>query len=190
MNNILYKLLIPIDKLYISFYFPKKINKDNIPKTGSLILAGNHTSNNDALLLMSCTNRIIRFLAKKELYNNKIGALFFKKMGVIPVDRSKKNPEVIKQSCECLSNGFLVGIFPEGTINRTGDIIMPFKYGTVKMAKDTNSLILPFAISGRYKFLRKSVKVIFGVPYKVTGNLDDEKKILENKVIKLLKEIE
>ena len=189
MNRILYKLLIPIDKLYISFYFPIKINKENIPKDGSLILAGNHTSNNDALLLMSCTSRIIRFLAKKEIFNGKISSLFFKKIGVIPVDRSRKNPEVIKHACDCLNNGELIGIFPEGTINRTNDIIMPFKYGAVKMAKDTNSLILPFAISGKYKFFRKSVKVIFGRPYKVSGNLEDEKKILENKIIKLLKEI-
>ncbi len=189
MRKIVYKLLKPIDKLYMSFYLPKIINKEIIPKEGSIVLAGNHTSNNDALFLMSCTKRCIRFLAKKELCKGLISTWFFKSMGIIPVDRSKKNPNAIKEACDCLQKNGVVGIFPEGTINKTKDIIMPFKYGAVKMAKETNSLILPFAISGNYKLLKKSVKIIFGKPYKITGNVEEETKKLEQNVIKLLKEI-
>jgi len=173
----------------MSFYFPKKINKNNIPKTNSIVLAGNHTSNLDALLLMSCTRRTIRFLAKKELCNTKIKKWFFKNVGIIPVDRSKKNPEVIKEACKYLNNKEVIGLFPEGTINKTKDIIMPFKYGAVKMAKETNSMILPFAISGKYKLFKKSVKIAFGKPYNVTGSLEEENKKLENNVVNLLKEI-
>ena len=44
----------------------------------------------------------------------------------------------------------VIGIFPEGTINRTEDIIMPFKYGAVKMSKETNKLLVPFAINNKY----------------------------------------
>ena len=185
----LYKILIPLDKFYMSFYLPKKINKEIIPKKDSIILAGNHTSNLDALLLMSCTNRGIRFLAKKELCKGKIKTWFFKSVGIIPVDRSKKNPEVIKEACYYLNNKEAIGIFPEGTINKTKDIIMPFKYGAVKMAKETNSMIIPFAISGKYRLFRKSVKIIFGTPYRVTGSIEEENTKLENKEIKLLKEI-
>lgn len=190
MKPILYKILIPLDRLYMSFYSPKRINKENIPKSNSIILAGNHTSVLDPLLLMSCTKRVIRFLAKKELNKGIITTWFFKNVGIIPVDRSKKNPEVIKEACDYLNNKEIIGIFPEGTINKTKDIIMPFKYGAVKMAKETNSMILPFAISGKYKLFRKSVKIIFGTPYKVTGSLEEEKKKLEKEVIKLLKEIQ
>ncbi len=185
----LYKILKPLDKIFMSFYLPKRINNKIIPDKKALILAGNHTSNLDALLVMSSIKREIRFLAKKELCKGKISTWFFKKMGIIPVDRSKKNPEVIKESCDILNNDEVIGIFPEGTINKTKDIIMPFKYGAVKMAKETKAMILPFAIKGKYKLFSKSVKIIFGSPYKVTGKLEEENKKLENNVIKLLKEI-
>lgn len=187
MNKaILYKMLIPLDKLYMSFYRPTYIGKENIPKNGAFVLAGNHTNNLDPLLLMSSTNRVIRYLAKIELCKGKIKTCFFKNVGIIPVDRSKKNPEVIKTGCEYLNQGEVIGIFPEGTINRTNDIIMPFKYGACKMAIETGALIVPFAITGKYKLFKKSITVEFGKPYKITGTIEEENKKLENKVIMLL----
>lgn len=188
-KTILYKILIPLDKLYMSFYRPKYIGLENIPKEGAFVLAGNHTAKLDPLLLMSSTKRVIRYLAKIELCKGKIKTWFFKNVGIIPVDRSKKNPEVIKAGCEYLNMGEVIGIFPEGTINRTDDIIMPFKYGAVKMAKETKTYIVPFAISGNYKFLKKSIVVKFGKPYKLKDDIEIENKKLEDKVIKLLKEL-
>lgn len=187
---ILYRILIPLDKLYMSFFRPTYIGIENIPKNGGVVLAGNHTAKLDPLLLMSSTKRTIRYLAKIELCKGKVKTWFFHNVGIIPVDRSKKNPEVIKKACEYLNNGALLGIFPEGTINRTDDIIMPFKYGAVKMAKETDSYIVPFAITGKYKLFKKSVIVKFGKPYKLKDELEIENKKLENKVIKLLKEIQ
>ena len=64
-SYILQKLL---DKIYMKLYMPTYIGKSNIPKTGAVILAGNHTSKLDPLLLMSSTNRCIHFLAKIELF--------------------------------------------------------------------------------------------------------------------------
>ena len=66
---ILYKILMPLDKLFIRLYRPTYNNLENIPQTGGVILAGNHTSKLDPLLLMSTTNRCIHFLAKIELSN-------------------------------------------------------------------------------------------------------------------------
>ena len=79
----------------------------------------------------------------------------------------------------------LLGIFPEGTINRTNDVIRTFKYGAVSMAKKTNSWIVPFSITGKYKLFQKSVKIAFGTPYKVTGDLEVE----NNKLMKEVKEL-
>lgn len=183
---LLYKILIPLNKLFMSFYKPTYIDKQNIPKTGKIILAGNHTSKLDPLLLMSSTNRCIHFLAKIELFKG-MKKIFFKNVGIIPVDRKKKNPDAIAAANKYLLDNKVVGIFPESTINKTKEIIMPFKYGAVKMAKETDSQIIPFAITKKYKFLKKSVCISFGKPYFASGNLEKDNKILEEKVIELIR---
>ena len=62
---------------------------------------------------------------------------------------------------EYLNDGKLVAIFPEGTTNKTDDIMMPFKGGAVKIASDTGCDIVPFVISGKYKYFKKSIKIKF-----------------------------
>ena len=184
---ILYKLLIPLDKIFMHFFYhPTYIGKEYIPKTGSVILAGNHTSQLDPLLLMSSTNRCIHFLAKIELFKG-IKKIFFKNLGIIPVDRSKKNPEAINLANKYLKDNKIIGIFPESTINKTKDIIMPFKYGAVKMAKETNNQIIPFSITHKYKLFKKSVVICFDKPYTVTGDIEKDNKILEEKVTNLIR---
>ena len=183
---ILYKILIPINKVFIKLYKPTYNNLENIPKSSAVILAGNHTSKLDPLLLMSTTNRCIHFLAKIELFQG-IKKYFFKNVGIIPVDRKRKNPAAINLANKYLEDNKVIGIFPESTINKTKNIIMPFKYGAVKMAKETNSYIVPFAITNKYKILNKSVKITFGKPYKVTKDIKEETEILENKVIELIR---
>lgn len=184
---ILYKLLIPLDKIFMKyFYRATYIGKENIPKNSSVILAGNHTSYLDPLLLMSSTNRCIHFLAKIELFKG-VKKIFFKNVGIIPVDRTKKNPDAINSAKEYLLNNKVIGIFPESTINKTNDIIMPFKYGAVKMAAETNCYIVPFSITNKYQILKKSVIICFGKPYKVTGNIKEDNQKLEEKVTKLIR---
>ena len=100
---LLYKILIPLNKLFMSFYMPTYIGKSNIPKNGRIILAGNHTSKLDPLLLMSSTNRCIHFLAKIELFKG-VKKYFFKNVGIIPVDRKRKNPEAINLANKYLMN--------------------------------------------------------------------------------------
>lgn len=185
-EHLLYKILIPLDKLVMKFYRVEYINRENIPKKGKIVLAGNHTNNLDSLLLMSSTSRCIHFLGKIELFKG-IKKIFFNGVGVIPVDRSKKNKEALSSAYECLNNEMVIGIFPEGTINRTKDIIMPFKYGAVKMAMETGAKIVPFSITGEYKLFKKSIKVCFGKPYNITNDLEKDNKILENKVSELIR---
>lgn len=184
---LLYKILIPLDKIFMKFFYRVKyIGLENIPKREAVILAGNHTSYLDPLLLMSTTNRCIHFLAKIELFKG-IKKIFFQNVGIIPVDRKRKNPEAINLANKYLLDNKVIGIFPESTINKTKDIIMPFKYGAVKMAKETNCYIVPFSITNKYKLFKKSVTVCFDKPYKVTRDIEKENKILEEKVINLIR---
>lgn len=184
----LYKILRPIIKfLFLTFYRPTILGKENILKEGRLILAGNHTNYFDCALLISSTNRCIHFLAKKSLSKG-IKGLLFKNMGMIFVDRAKHDKKVIIESEGVLVQDGLIGIFPEGTINRGNNYLLDFKIGAVKMAYDTNSKITPFVIMGDYKFLGKNLKIIFLKPYNLkSDDLDQENEVLRNKIEKELK---
>ncbi len=180
-DPVFYRIVRPIITfLFKIFYLPTIRGKENIPKRGRVILAGNHTNNLDCLLLISSTKRCIHFLAKDSLYKGwKKG--IFKNMGIIPVDRSKKNKEAMDLARECLNNDLVIGIFPEGTINRTNEVIMPFKMGSVKMASDTDSMIVPFIITGKYKLFRKKINIEFLKPIKINKvNLEEENERLMN----------
>ena len=189
MKDRLYRFTRPIITFIMKVFYRVKIEgQENIPLEGKFVLAGNHKHNLDCLLLISSTKRTIRFLAKKELLDKH--PWIFLKMGIIPVDRSMKNKEAIIEAESVLNNNGVIGIFPEGTFNDTAYIVRPFKIGAVKIAQDTNSQLIPFAIKGEYKFLRKNVKIVFGKGYQIRkkADLKQENNILMNKVIDLLKE--
>ena len=183
----LYRLIRPIIKLFTNLVFrPNYIGLENIKDDKGLVLAGTHTSNLDCLLLISSTKRSIHFLAKIELWKG-IKKIIFANMGLIPVNRKEKNPEAIKKAEEYLKSKAIIGIFPEGTTEK-GRGLLPFRIGAVKIASDTKSDIVPFAITGKYKFFRKSLTIVFGEPYKIKGDdLEYENEILINKVEELLK---
>lgn len=168
MNTpILYKITRPIIKFLVKIiYLPKIKGIENIPLKDGIILAGNHTSNMDCFLLISSTKRCIRFLAKDSLYKHYI----FRNMGIIPIDRvNHKNIKSIKIANEILNNNGVIGIFPEGTINKTNDTIMPFKIGAVKFASNTNKVIVPFTIKGKYKLFSR-IELKFYKPIEVKSN--------------------
>ena len=185
---ILYKILRPI--VYLIFkivYKPVIINKENIFKQGRCILAGTHTNNLDFITVGMGTKRPVRYVAKDELMKG-IKKYFFKAVGIIPVNRRIHDKSVIPTCVNILNKEQLVGIFPEGTINRTKDIIMPFKKGAVVMSIRAKSKIVPFAINGMYK--RGKLKIIFGESYyPQTEDIEKETKVLEDKVIDLIKKV-
>lgn len=178
LSKILMKLL----------YRVEIINSNNIPKKGKIVICGNHTSVLDAPLVLGSTKRKLNFLAKIELSKGFKG-IFFKPVDLIYVDRSRKAPEVITESVRRLNEEQAVVIFPEGTTKKPKGTLLEFKIGTVKIADLSNSELLPFAIVNDYKLFRKSVKLIYGKPYKLeSDDLEYENNKLREKVIELIKE--
>lgn len=167
---------------------PEVVGLENVPKSGSLILAGNHTDNLDCLLLISTIERPIHFLGKHTLFKG-IKKYLFRAMKVIPVDRTKKrNREAIASSIEVLKKGEILGIFPEGTINKTSKPVLPFKMGVVYLSAKTTSNIVPFIITGKFK-KKENLKIEFLAPYIVkTGDLVRENEDLMYKIGSILLE--
>ena len=159
----------PLAACFKTIYKPTIIGKHYIPETGRIILAGNHTNYFDCILVGCATNRCVHYLAKDELMKGPF-KFIFKGMGIIPVNRRTKDKAALQTAIETLNDEKVIGIFPEGTINRTEDIIMPFKFGAVKMSRDAKTNIVPFVITGKYKPFKRSVKVQFFEPIKPNEN--------------------
>ena len=164
-------------------YHPKYIGKENIPKDGRIVLAGNHTNNLDCLLIIASSPRVVHFMAKDSLYKG-FKKHLFKHMGIIPVNRKIKDKDCLITAKNFLNKDLTIGIFPEGTINRTDDTIMNFKIGAVKMAHDTNSKIVPFVIKGKYKIFKNDLRIIYFKPISIKDDILDND---NEKLMKIIK---
>ena len=107
-------------------------------------------------------------------------------MGCIPVNRKIHDKDALKKAKEELKKGCVIGIFPEGTINRTEQVVLPFKIGAVKMAQGENSFLVPFVITGKYRLFRKSIQIEFLPKRKILKNLDIENQLLMQEIGKRL----
>lgn len=186
MKYILYRFLRFILKpLFKIIFRPIVIGLENIPENGAVILAGNHTGNLDAAMMLYGPKRIVHMLAKKELFSNKLSNWFFRSMGAIPVDRKIHDSNAKAEAIKVLTEGNVIGIFPEGTVNRTDEYLLPFKFGAVSFASKTNASVIPFAICGKYKMFKDNIIIIYGKPYKASEDLEKENQKLREKVRKL-----
>ena len=145
MGKIFYQVLRPISNIIIDIvYKPKIYNKQLMPKKDAIIFAGNHLTDMDQIVVIRATKRTVRFLTKKELYHGLLGFVL-KLYDTIPVDRNNKdNNSAMEISEKALQKGDAINIFPEGTKNKTNDILLPFKYGAVSLAKKTRMLYSTF----------------------------------------------
>lgn len=187
-NKVLYNIckLIYTTLLKI-LYRPKVIGKENIPEDGAIIFAGNHRHAFDPVVVMTHTKRFVHYMAKESLFKGFHGFLF-KQIGLIKVYRTRNNPEAIESAVELLKNGGTLGIFPEGTRNRTNEELLKFKHGAVTIAKQSGSKIVPFAIKGEYKVFSNKLIIEFGKPIDVS-NMETEKAndYIRNEVLNLLR---
>jgi len=170
------------------WYNPKVIGKENIPKTGALIICANHKHVMDQCPILISTKRMVHYMAKKEYFDGKF-AWFFKASGCISVNRSIKDTEASNTALNLLKEGYAVGLFPEGTRNKTKEFLLPFKFGAVSMAKKTDANILPVGITGEYKFRSKNLTIRIGKPFKVTDmTLEQANEKLKNEIGSLMKQ--
>lgn len=162
-----YKLLTPFMRVAFKLYYnPKIIGAEKIPSDGTIVIAGNHKHVYDQCLTIMATKRVIHYMAKKEYFDGKLAPLF-RVAGCIPVDRSKRDLSCMMSALKVLKKGGAIGIFPEGTRNKTDEFLLKFKSGTVAMAKRSDAYIVPFGLTGDYKFRSKNLTVRYGEPFKV-----------------------
>ena len=168
-------------------YRPKAVGTENIPEEEPIIFAGNHRHAFDPVVVMTHTKRFVHYMAKETLFKGFHGFLF-NQIGLIKVYRTKNNPEAIESAVNLLNDGGTLGIFPEGTRNRTNEELLRFKHGAVTIAKKSNSKIVPFAIKGEYKLFSNKLIIEFGKPIDVSNmELEEANDYIRNEVLNLLR---
>jgi 1-acyl-sn-glycerol-3-phosphate acyltransferase len=148
--------------IFTVFYRWQVIGSEHIPKEGPVILCANHISNWDPPLLGSGIERQVHFMAKEVLFKIPVVSFFIRSFGTYPVKRGAGDRAAIRASLQMLSEGKIIGIFPEGTRSRTGELGQGMN-GASMFALKSDAVVIPVAIIGPFKLFR-SIKIVYGAP--------------------------
>jgi len=179
----LYSLIRIILLIFFKVFFRLEISgAENIPRSTAAIIAANHSSLWDPPVIGGCISRYIHFMAKEELFKNPIFSWIITQLKAFPVKRGAADRVAIRNAISLLESGELVGLFPEGTRSKTGQLGKA-EPGVAMIAIKTGAPIIPTAVIGTGEvfssknFLPK-FKVKFGRPIKVEKGKTD-KEVLE-----------
>jgi len=157
-------------------YRIRVVGRDNIPEKGGALFVSNHLSFVDALLLLASTDRPVRFLMFKDIYDHPIVKPFAKVMRAIPISSQLRPREMIRslrEATETIESGGIACIFAEGQITRIGQLL-PFRRGFERIMKDVNAPVIPVHLDGVWGSIfsfekgRFVWKVPRRIPYPVT----------------------
>ncbi len=170
---------------------------ENIPETGGALIVANHVTWIDGLLLLTTTSRQIRFLVYADYANKRIFRWLSNVMGVIPIKAdggARGIMQALKTAREAVEQGHLVGIFPEGSLTRTGQM-QAFNRGLLKIIEGTEAPIIPAYLHGLWgsifsfhggKFFWKRprkvpypVTILFGTPIYNPSHAHDVRQVVE-----------
>jgi 1-acyl-sn-glycerol-3-phosphate acyltransferase len=156
----------------------EKVGAGNVPRRGRVILAGNHPSPADPVLLFGGLRRDVCFLAGEFLFRRPVLGQALRWMGQIRVDRGTgRAAEAAALGEDVLAHEGVVVIFPSGRITRPGE---PYraKTGVARMAFATGSPVVPFHLTGTDRILAgrlrlgRRVRLVFGEPISVPSTLN------------------
>ena len=161
-----YKFIRGVFYLPFKIFYPTKVlNKRNMPYTERLISVSNHYTWKDIPVLAINVPGYRRFIAKKEIGNNKLVRKLADMLGVIFIDRGKADMRAIRESIGALKAGDGLAIFPEGTRNKSEDGgLQEIKGGVTLLAIKGNAPIVPMIIAKEERVFRKNY-IYIGEPF-------------------------
>src|SRR6187399_1682633 len=132
---------------------------ENIPATGGAVLASNHVSYLDFIfcgLAAQPAKRLVRFMAKKQVFDHKVSGPLMRGMRHIPVDRDA-GASSFREATTALKDGEVVGVFPEATISESFTV-KEMKSGAVRLARTAKVPLIPMAVWGPHRLWTKGRK--------------------------------
>ena len=179
-----------VNMIYKPLYRIETIGQENIPKVGSVLLCSNHISNLDPIVVGTTTPRAVHFMAKEELFRVPVIGRLFPHLNAFPVKRGMSDREALRKGLAVLKEGEVLGLFPEGTRSKTGELGEGLA-GAGFFATRSEALIVPCAVIGPYKAFNK-LKVVYGKPVDFTEyrknkiSADEATKIIMEEIRKLI----
>lgn len=152
--------------IFSPLYRIQVIGKENFPKEGGVLLCSNHISNIDPPVVGITCPRTVHFMAKEELFHVPVLKNILPNVNAFPVKRGMSDREAFRTALKHLRNGNVVGLFPEGTRSKNGELGKGLA-GAGFFALKGNAHVIPCAIIGPYKPFRR-LKVVYGKPLDVT----------------------
>lgn len=160
--------------LFKLFFYWEVKGRENIPKKGKVIIAANHLSYLDPVIIGVASPRRLHYLAKASIFKIPVLNLIVKIYGAIPIEREKEYSISLRKGIEILNEGKGLVIFPEGTRNPGNKMIEP-KKGVAFLSYKTGASVIPAKLIGTDKalgcggkFIKPTkIKIIFGSPVKV-----------------------
>lgn len=138
------------------------IGKENIPADGGVLLCSNHIDNLDPPVVGITATRPVHFMAKDELFSVPVLGKILPHLNAFPVKRGMSDREALRKGLAILKEGKVLGLFPEGTRSKTGEMGKGLA-GAGFFALRSDAYVVPCAVIGPYKAFRK-LKVVYGKP--------------------------
>jgi 1-acyl-sn-glycerol-3-phosphate acyltransferase len=151
-----------VSSIFYPFYRMKVTGTENFPKEGGILLCSNHIDNLDPPVVGITCPRPVHFMAKAELFSAPILKNILPSLNAYPVNRGKSDREMFRKTISILNSGGVVGLFPEGTRSKTGELGQGLA-GAAFFALKGNADVVPCAIIGPYKPFKR-LKVVYGKP--------------------------
>lgn len=167
-----YDIMIQVTKLLSKFmYRIKYVGKENVPKTGGIIIAANHYNTFDPGFIAISGVRKIHYMTKEEKFAKPFQRWIYTHSNAFPVKRQGADKSAVKYAIKVLKQGRALGIFPEGTRSPDGLPQSP-KAGVALIAREAKADVLPVSIysEGKVKLFSKII-IRFGkpIPYSALG---------------------
>lgn len=184
-----YKIVKTLFVFVYTCIFPTKIiGAENVPRKGAVILAANHLSNWDPVLVGVFLQRHLIYLAKEELFKVPILKTILNNVHAVPVRRGTSDRAAVKTAIDMLKLNKCICMFPEGTRSKDGKL-QKGAPGVALIAAKSNAAVVPVAIEGTFKIKPfRRLKVTYGKPM----YFEDEKankETLQNFTAKIMQEI-
>jgi len=136
--------------LFKMFFSLQVKGLENVPKKGPFIIASNHASNLDPIIIGGVYKGRIHFMAKEELFKNKFFAWYLRKLSIFPLKRATNDSRAMRETLRRLKAGCGIGVFPEGSRTDDGNMKEP-KVGVSVLSFLTNASVIPCYIGGTYE---------------------------------------
>lgn len=183
VRAVVYGVLKPLYRIEI-------LGREHFPRDRGVLICTNHIDNLDPPVVGITAPRPVHFMAKSELFSVPVLGKIVSNLNAFPVKRGMSDREALRKALSILKEGKVLGLFPEGTRSKTGELGKGLS-GAGFFALRSDAFVVPCAIIGPYKLFRK-LTIVYGQPInmehlrKQKASAEEATELIMNEIHKLI----